>query len=189
MKCAVRASFIIGARWSQTTSIVAMRTCDSYERQAANCFLVALNLLIMIGCAASTNCRIHPRHRWRWSRSHLNAGVVFAYGLMLDVTSRSISDLRRELDFITSTPEITIPSSSPSIPLLGTPYFYECVEKDTLLPNTKLRDMDGTTVLQKPLDNIAEVVRFVDDLQSLKGFHRRVVKNMLRDSQNSIDPN
>ena len=37
--------------------------------------------------------------------------------------------------------------------------------------------MDGTTVLQKPLDNIAEVVRFVDDPQSLKGFHRRVVKH------------
>jgi len=108
----------------------------------------------------------------------LNAGVVFAYGLMLDVTSRSISDLRRELDFITSTPEITIPSFiTLSIPLLGTPYFYDCVEKDTLLPNTKLRDMDGTTVLQKPLDDIAEVVRFVDDLQSLKGFHSRVLKH------------
>lgn len=108
----------------------------------------------------------------------LNAGVVFAYGLMLDVASRSISDLRRELEFITGTPEITIPSFiTLSIPLLGTPYFYECVEKDTLLPNTKLRDMDGTTVLQKPLDDIAEVVRFVDELQSLKGFHSRVAKH------------
>ncbi|HKZ79588.1 MAG TPA: radical SAM protein [Pyrinomonadaceae bacterium] len=108
----------------------------------------------------------------------LQAGVVFAYGLMLDVTSRQISDLRRELEFITSTPEITIPSFvTLSIPLLGTPYFYECVEKGTLLPNTRLRDMDGTTILQKPLDNIAEVVKFVDDLQSLRGFRGRLLKH------------
>lgn len=108
----------------------------------------------------------------------LNAGVVFSYGLMLDVTTRRIADLRRELEFITSTPEITIPSFiTLSIPLLGTPYFYECLEKGTILPDTKLRDMDGTTVLQKPLDDIGAVVKFVGDLQSLKGFHGRVLKH------------
>ena len=111
----------------------------------------------------------------------LNAGVVFSYGLMLDVTTRSIDDLRRELKFITGTPEITIPSFiTLSIPLLGTPYFFECVAKGTLLPDTKLRDMDGTTILQRPLDDIGEVVKFVDDLQSLRGFHGRVIKHAAR---------
>ncbi len=108
----------------------------------------------------------------------LNAGVVFAYGLMLDVTTRSIADLRHELEFITGTPEITVPSFiTLSIPLLGTPYFYQSVENGTLLPDTKLRDMDGTTILQRPLDDIGEVVKFVNDLQSLRGFHGRVVKH------------
>lgn len=108
----------------------------------------------------------------------LNAGVVFAYGLMVDVTTRSVSDLRRELNFITGTPEITIPSFvTLSIPLLGTPYFYDCLQNRSILPNTKLRDMDGTTVLQKPVDPIDEVVKFVDDIQSLKGFHMRVLKH------------
>ncbi len=108
----------------------------------------------------------------------LNAGVVFGYGLMLDVTTRSIADLRHELEFITGTPEITIPSFiTLSIPLLGTPYFFESVEKGTILPDTKLRDMDGTTILQKPLDDIPEVVKFVNDLQSLRGFHGRMVKH------------
>jgi len=51
------------------------------------------------------------------------------------------------------------------------------VEKGTLLPDTKLRDMDGTTVLQKPLDDIGEVVKFVSDLQSFRGFHGRVLKH------------
>ena len=110
----------------------------------------------------------------------LNAGVVFAYGLMLDVTTRSVSDLRRELNFITGTPEITIPSFvTLSIPILGTPYFYECVKNGTILPETKLRDMDGTTILQKPVDEIHEVVRFVDDLQSLRGFKKQVIKHAI----------
>ena len=110
----------------------------------------------------------------------LNAGVVFSYGLMVDVSTRSIADLRRELNFITGTPEITVPSFvTLSIPLLGTPYFYECLKNRTILPDTKLRDMDGTTILQHPVDPIEEVVKFVDDLQSLKGFQARVMKHAL----------
>ena len=64
-----------------------------------------------------------------------------------------------------------------SIPLLGTPYFYECLQRKSILPETKLRDMDGTTILQRPVDEISEVVKFVDDVQSLKGFHGRVMKH------------
>ena len=108
----------------------------------------------------------------------LNAGVVFSYGLMVDVNTRSVADLRRELNFITNTPEITVPSFvTLSIPLLGTPYFYECLKNRTILPETKLRDMDGTTILQKPVDPMDEVVKFVDDVQSMKGFHGRVLKH------------
>ncbi|HKO61686.1 MAG TPA: radical SAM protein [Pyrinomonadaceae bacterium] len=110
----------------------------------------------------------------------LNAGVVFSYGLMLDVTTRSVSDLRRELHFITGTPEITIPSFvTLAIPLLGTPYFHECLRAGTMLPDTKLRDMDGTTILQRPVDDMREVVKFVDDLQSLRGFKKRVIKHSI----------
>ncbi|HUE84039.1 MAG TPA: radical SAM protein [Pyrinomonadaceae bacterium] len=110
----------------------------------------------------------------------LDAGVVFAYGLMLDVTTRSVADLRRELDFITGTPQITLPAFiTLSIPLLGTPYFFECVAKGSILPETKLRDMDGTTVLQQPADSLPEVVKFVGDLQSFNGFHRQVLRHSL----------
>jgi hypothetical protein len=111
----------------------------------------------------------------------LNAGVVFSYGLMVDVSTRRIADLHRELNFITGTPEITVPSFvTLSIPLLGTPYFYECLKNRTILPETKLRDMDGTTILQHPVDPISEVVKFVDGLQSMKGYHSRVLKHAAR---------
>ena len=111
----------------------------------------------------------------------LNAGVVFSYGLMVDVTTRTVSDLRRELRFITGTPEITLPSFvTLSIPLLGTPYFFDCLDRGSILPDTKLRDMDGTTVLQRPLDPISEVVKFVDDVQSLRGYKGRAIKHAAR---------
>jgi hopanoid C-2 methylase len=113
-------------------------------------------------------------------RKSLQAGVVFAYGLMLDVTTRTVADLRRELEFITGTPEITIPAFvTLSIPILGTPYFFECINRGSILPETKLRDMDGTTLLQRPLDPLHEVVRFVQDLQNLKGFRARVIKHAI----------
>ena len=108
----------------------------------------------------------------------LNAGVVFSYGLMVDVTTRSVSDLRRELRFITGTPEITLPSFvTLSIPILGTPYFFECLRRGSILPETKLRDMDGTTIMQKPADPISEVVKFVDDVQSFRGYKGRTIKH------------
>ena len=111
-------------------------------------------------------------------KKSLNAGVVFAYGLIVDVTSRRVADLRRELDFITATPEITLPSFvTLSIPILGTPYFYECLDRKVLLPDTKLRDMDGTTIMQRPLDPIEDVVKFVRDIQSMKGFRQRILKH------------
>ena len=111
-------------------------------------------------------------------RKCLDAGIVFTYGLILDVTNRHIADLRRELQFITATPEITLPSFvSLPIPLLGTPYFFDCLKKGTILPATKLRDLDGTTVSQTPLDPIGEVVKFLDDLQDFRGFRRRVINH------------
>lgn len=58
----------------------------------------------------------------------LEAGIAFLYGIVLDPTTRPLADLRKELDFIIDTPQITLPSYvTLAIPLLGTPYFYECL--------------------------------------------------------------
>jgi hypothetical protein len=111
----------------------------------------------------------------------LNAGIVFCYGLMLDFTSREICDIRRELEFITDTPEITLPAFiTLSIPILGTPYFYDCLENHSILPETKLRDMDGITIVQKPLDPLDQVVKFIRDIESFRGLRRRVLKHSLQ---------
>lgn len=113
-------------------------------------------------------------------RKCLEAGILFCYGLILDVTTRSLADLRRELDFITGTPEITLPSFlTLPIPLLGTPFFRECVGKRAILPNTRLRDMDGSTVLLKTLDPLEEVVKFLGDVLAMRGYGARVARHSL----------
>src|SRR6267154_3931895 len=111
----------------------------------------------------------------------LNAGIIFCYGLMLDISSRTIADVRRELEFITGTPEITLPAFiTLSIPILGTPYFYECLNDRTILPETKLRDMDGITIVQKTLDPLAEAVEFVRGAEQFRGLRSRVIQHSLR---------
>ena len=111
----------------------------------------------------------------------LNSGIIFCYGLMLDLTTRTIADVRRELEFITGTPEISLPAFiTLSIPILGTPYFYECLNDRTILPETKLRDMDGITIVQKTLDPLDEVVEFVRDVEQFRGLRGRILKHTMR---------
>jgi hopanoid C-2 methylase len=113
-------------------------------------------------------------------RKCLNAGIIFIYGLIVDITARSLDDIRRELDFIVGTPEITLPCFlTTSIPLLGTPYFFEAVKKGTILPKTKLRDLDGTTITQTPVDSLADAVTFMRHLQTFRGHRRRAFKHDL----------
>ncbi len=111
----------------------------------------------------------------------LNAGIIFCYGLMLDISTRTIADVQRELRFITGTPEITLPAFiTLSIPILGTPYFYQCLENQTILPDTKLRDMDGITIVQKTLDPIDQAVAFVRGVEQFRGLRSRVLKHSVQ---------
>jgi hypothetical protein len=111
-------------------------------------------------------------------RKSLEAGIVLVYGLMLDLAHRSIADLRREIEFIIGTPEITLPSFvTLPVPLLGTPLFSELVAKGAFLPSIKLRDMDGSTLVLKSVDPIAEAVTFLREMLSLRGYRSRVLKH------------
>jgi len=98
--------------------------------------------------------------------SSLNAGLVFHYGLMLDTTERPLQDLRDELDYVLHNSRITLPSFlSLPIPLLGTPLFHQTIKKNEFLPNVKLRDMDGRSLMCKPLDSIEDATAFVKELE------------------------
>ncbi len=112
-------------------------------------------------------------------RKCLNAGIPFYYGIIFDLTTRTISELREELDFITGNPEITLPSYiTLAIPLLGTPFFHRCLKNQLFLPNTKIRDLDGTTITLKPLDSMVDAVQFVENIQTLRGYRTKVFRHM-----------
>jgi hypothetical protein len=113
-------------------------------------------------------------------RSCLRAGIIFTYGIMLDPATRRLADLRREIEFIVETPEITLPAYfTLAIPLLGTPYFRECLDAGALFPNVRLRDLEGVTLAMRPLDPVDDVVAFLGGLPSLRGYRRRVLRHAL----------
>jgi radical SAM superfamily enzyme YgiQ (UPF0313 family) len=122
----------------------------------------------------------------------LDAGIIFIYGLIVDIASRTLDDLRNELRFVADTPEITLPCFlSTSIPLLGTPYFSEAIKSRSILPSTKLRDLDGTTITQTTVDPLPDVVNFVRNLQSFREFRQAVPRHMqgfIRRYARTLDP-
>lgn len=111
-------------------------------------------------------------------RKTLDAGIAFFYGLVLDVTTRLVAELEAELDSILATPDITLPSYvSVSIPILGTPFFSDCLRDDRLLPRTRVRDLDGTTLSVRPRDDQPRVEAFVRDLMGFHGRRRQVARH------------
>lgn len=46
------------------------------------------------------------------------------------------------------------------------------------LPNIKLRDLDGATIVLKPLDPLSETVQFVKDILEFRGLKLKVMKHM-----------
>lgn len=110
----------------------------------------------------------------------LDAGIFFSYGLMLDVVNRSVEQLKQELDLIFDHPQITLPAFlTLPIPLVGTPYFNECVSKNRFMKNVRLRDLDGMTLNLKPLDPLDRVVRFFADVKKLKGYRYKALKHQV----------
>lgn len=85
----------------------------------------------------------------------LEHGVLFLYGLMLDPTRRTLGSLDSELEFVLRSPEIPLPSYiTLPIPLLGTRFFFETLDAKAILPQTRVRDLDGVTLCLRPLEGL-----------------------------------
>lgn len=111
-------------------------------------------------------------------RRCLERGILFQYGIMLDPSTRHIADLEREIDFILSRSDITLPAYfTLPIPLLGTPYFDSCVEDNLILPGLRLSEMNGVSLLLRPLDGVDRGVRFARDLVNLTGRRWKVLRH------------
>ena len=125
-------------------------------------------------------------------RECLSAGIILNYGVIFDTSTRCLADIRAEIEFIVNTPEITLPVfMNLTIPILRTPYFYECLADRRFLPKTKLRDMDGDTLTMMPRDPVEDVVQFLKELPTLKGYKASVARhtlNFVRLYYRKLDP-
>jgi hypothetical protein len=111
----------------------------------------------------------------------LEAGIVFMYGLMIDLSSRTIANVREEIELILDKPQITLPTYlSMPIPIPVTPYFYECLDGDLILPGTKVRDLDATTLCLRTVNSQRDAVDFMDSLTTLRGYRSRVAKHSVK---------
>lgn len=100
-------------------------------------------------------------------RSCLEAGLVFHYGLIFDLADQRIDEVLAETEFIVANPRITLPSFlSFAIPMLGTPLFGSRLREGRFLPNVRLRDMDGRSLVCHPLDSIEKAVAFAARMDS-----------------------
>ncbi|MGB0621520.1 MAG: B12-binding domain-containing radical SAM protein [Myxococcota bacterium] len=108
-------------------------------------------------------------------RRCLDGGVLFQYGLVFDPTKRTVEEMTRELDVICDTPEIPLPLFIfTSIPFPGTPLFHDLVREGRLLPGTRVRDLESSTLTVRPLDGIDDVVGFIRRGKNFRGYRRRV---------------
>jgi hypothetical protein len=108
----------------------------------------------------------------------LNAGIVYQYGMIVDPSTQTIAEMNEEIEFVTGFPQIPLPAFiSLTIPLPGTPYFHECLEQRRFLPRAKLRDMDGYTMLTRPLDPLDQVAPLVRSIAKLDGYGWRVFRH------------
>jgi hypothetical protein len=113
-------------------------------------------------------------------RNCLEHGILLVYGLIADVASRTLASVRDELSFVTSCADITLPTFVVlPIPFPRTPFFRDQAAAGRLLPGTRLRDLDGTTLCIQPHDALDEVGAFVRDLQSLRGYRWNVIRHAI----------
>ena len=111
----------------------------------------------------------------------LDAGILFQYGLVFDSTERTVADMCRDLQFVLDTPEVPLPNFIfGSIPFPGTPFFRDRHAKGLLLPNLKVRDLEGSTLCMRPIDDIAEAARFLATAKNFVGYRRRVARHQAR---------
>src|SRR5262249_16600810 len=82
----------------------------------------------------------------------LEAGILLQSGLVFDPSARTLGDMHRELARICDDPDLPAPNFIfMSIPFPATPFFRDRASRGLILPSTKVRDLEGSTLSLRPL--------------------------------------
>jgi radical SAM superfamily enzyme YgiQ (UPF0313 family) len=111
----------------------------------------------------------------------LEGGILFQYGLVYDPTERTVEQMYGELELILDHPEIPAPNFIfTAIPFPGTPFFHDRYERGLVLPNTKMRDLEGSTLSLKPLDPMEDAVHFVRKGRNFRDYKKRFIQHQAK---------
>lgn len=130
--------------------------------------------------------RVDKTQNVRYSQTELiqraiQGGVLFQYGLVFDPTERTVAQMTRELEIILDHPDIPAPNFIfNAIPFPGTPFFRDRFERGLLLPNTKVRDLEGSTLSMKPIDEPGAVADFLRTRKNFRGLRTRLLAHQVR---------
>ena len=114
-------------------------------------------------------------------RRCLEAGILFQYGLVFDPTERRVADMERELDVIAADTSIPAPNFIfVATPFPGTPFFAEKYARGLILPRTKVRDLDGSTLNLRALDGEESAAQFLRTTKNLVGRRRKFLAHQAR---------
>jgi hopanoid C-2 methylase len=115
-------------------------------------------------------------------RKCMDVGILFQYGLVYDPTERPLESMRRELEYICSNPEVPTPLFFfAAIPFPGTPFFHDKLAKRHILPWTKVRDLESSTLSLRPVEGSLEASgAFIKDTKYFIGFRNRIMKHQMR---------
>lgn len=115
-------------------------------------------------------------------RKCMDLGILFQYGLVYDPTERPLSSIRREIDFICDTPDVPTPLFFfAAIPFPGTPFFHDKLEKRHILPLTKVRDLESSTLTLQPVEGDLETSgAFIKDIKYFIGYRKRIMRHQMQ---------
>jgi hopanoid C-2 methylase len=91
-------------------------------------------------------------------------GICVMYGYLLDPRSHTVAEMKSEIARLEAAAPLPLPTFfSLILPLVGTASFWADFQNGELLPNLRLRDLDGETIAYSRLaDSVAAVSRFVE---------------------------
>lgn len=116
-------------------------------------------------------------------------GIMVLYGYLFDTRTITMESARQQLATLLKNNCLNFPSFLSFVtPLLGTTFFWKCAKNRELMPNVRLRDLDGGTITLRPsvadIDEISDLAKLLfertDKVASKGQLIMKTIRNVMR---------